>query len=226
MRTRTTNSKSKAAAVTGTTAKKKTTPKKAPAVATSVKAELPPELPKERAQTGSGGWTRLNEVKMTGFENVVDSIFSFNPDEAYAEVMASLELSQSASRTDYGDLVNALDAAEETARKALQLVANAKVAGENYQNDIKVLESQLHEQAVEELMAKFNDPDDDTVTKKPTIADIEAYKIANYHDEWHAMKERTSKSKRTVEYLEGLASVSAQRARDLRQMVASCRGAG
>lgn len=220
MRTRSTERKGKAAAVAG---KPSTTSKKA---APSVKAEMPPELPGECGQQGSGSFDRVSAIKMTGFENIIDSVFTFDAESAYTEVKASLELVGKASRTDYGELVDALDAAEENARKALQLVANAKVAGENYQNDIKVLESALHEQAVDELMGKFDDPDDKSVTKKPTIADIEAYKIANYHDEWHSMKERVAKSKRTVEYLEGLAGLTAQRARDLRQMVASCRGAG
>lgn len=196
-----------------------------PKVAGSVKAEKPPEL-KERQQSGSGGYTRASRITMSGFENIVDSLFKFDPDEVYEHVLNSLELAGQASRTDYGDLVDALDAAEENARKALQLLANAKVAAVNYENDIKVLEAELHEQAVSEIMAKYDDPMDKSVTKKPTVADIEAYKISTYHDEWHDMKERVTKAKRTVEYMEGLAGLTAQRARDLRQMVASCRGAG
>lgn len=230
MRSRTTNRKEKAAATAGVVSdthpgdEKPKRSRKKSTTSASVTVEMPPELPKDGEQQGSSN-SRVSQIKMSGFENIIDSVFTFNPDTVYDEVKDCLTLGQNASRTDYGDLVNALDASEENARKALQLVANAKVASANYQADVDVIKSELHEQSVREIYAEFEDPDNKNVKRKPTKDDIEAYKVSNYHDEWSDIEDRVQKAKRTVDYLEGLAALCAQRSRDLRQMVASSRGA-
>lgn len=228
MRSRSVNRKAKAAETAGVESEKPPADEKPrrsrKKTSASVTAEMPPELPKEGEQQGSSD-TRVSQIKMTGFENIIESTFTFNPDTVYAEVKAGLTLGTKASRADYGDLVNALDASEENARKALQLVANAKVASSNYQADVNIIRSELHEQSVREIYLRLEDQNDDTVKRKPTKDDIEAYKVSNYHDEWSDMENRVQKAKRTVDYLEGLAALCAQRARDLRQMVSGNRGA-
>lgn len=203
--------------------KTRRTRKPAASVTAELPPELPPELPGEKSQTGSSD-TRVSRLSMTGFENIIESTFTFDPDTALDEVKACLTLSQKASRTEYGELVDALDLAEESARKALLLVVNSKVACANYLSDVDIIKSELHEQSVREMMLRHEDPDDKAVTRKPTKDDVEAYKVSTYHDEWSDIEERSQKAKRTVDYLEGLFSLSAQRARDLRQMVASSRG--
>lgn len=160
---------------------------------------------------------RVSNVSMTGFESIIDNVFAFDPDVAYEQVTACLQLGQKPSQTDYGSLVNALDAGEENARVALQLLANARVALARYTADVRVIQGRLREQSVAELKASG--------AARPTIADIEAYMMAEYHDEWRDGEVQVSTAKETVHYLEGLASLVAQRARDLRQMVASARGA-
>jgi hypothetical protein len=199
--------------------------KPAQTIARSVKVELPPET-SGPAHRGTGD-SRISKIRMTGFENIIDSVFAFDPDAVYKEVMSCLTLGQAASRTEYGHLVDALDESEENARKALQLVANAKVALKVYTGDVEIIRSELHEQATREVMNEWETPEDPKkplFLKKPTIADIEAYKVSTYHDEWADGEKRLAEAKETVAYLEGLAALTAQRARDLRQMVASSRG--
>lgn len=195
-----------------------------PKVVGSAKAELQPGQEREHS-VGSNSVTRATELRMSGFETIIDSVFTFDPEAAYEEVIAGLTLSGKASATSYGELVDALDVAEDNARKALQLVAKAKVTCARFITDSDILRAELHQQATSELLAKFEDPSDRTVTKKPTVADIEAYKITTYYDEWADLESKTQEAKRTVDYLEGLASLTSQRARDLRQMVAGSRGA-
>jgi hypothetical protein len=188
--------------------------------ATSVRVELPPSAKPETAQKGgSVHTTRVSGVSMTGFETIIDSVFSFDSEAVYQEVLNSLEFQGKASRAEYGMLIDALDAAEEVARKALQLVANAKVACVRYLADVDSIRGQLREDARNELL---NERDGG---KAPTIADIEARVASAYHDEHRDIEVRIAKAKRSVEYLEGLASLTAERARDLRQMVAKSRGA-
>lgn len=158
---------------------------------------------------------------MTGFEQVIDTLFVTNTEELYQEVLNGLAMAGKASRQDYGTLVDLLDASEEIARKALVLVANCKVANSNFQADAGVIEGELRNQASVEVVRIHKEQE----RKAPTIADIEAYMMSTYHDEYRALKQRIAKGKATYEYLEGLAALTAQRARDLRQMVASARGA-
>lgn len=174
-----------------------------------------------------------SRVEFTGYENIIDSLFTFDPDQAVKQVTECLQFSKQASRTEYGELVDALDQAEENARVALQLVANSEVALVNYKNDMETIRAGIREKAVEEMMDDSDDGDEDTEgakkkppkpKKRPTIADIDAYMRSTYHDELNDADDRLAKGKQMVEYFRGLATLTAQRARDLRQMVASCRG--
>lgn len=171
------------------------------------------------------GNTRVSKLAMTGYENIIDNLFTVDPDALYGEVVECLELDSRASRTDYGHLVEALDRAESNVEKALRLVANAKVTYAAYSADVKVIEGELHSQAAREIQEAYEDPDNKEVTKKPTVADVEAYKASTYHDEYADCKTRLEKAKRSVEYLEGLQKAVSERARDLRQMCAGARGA-
>lgn len=232
--------KEAAAAVLGETPNAARTAPSARDIAANAPAARQPQGAPEGGGGGAaagpkeGGYrTRASSVVMTGFESIIDNLFTFDADATFANVIKGLELSQPASQTDYGTLVDALNAAEEIARQALQLVANAKVANARYTADVGVIRAELHEQCVAELMEQYRkeveaeagEKRKTSTARKPTIGDIDAYKAANYNDEWSDIEERLAKSKETVHYLEGLAGLAAQRARDLRQMVASSRGA-
>lgn len=216
MRRRTTDksAKEKAAEVTGTPVDRKTSAKE-------VSLE---GVDRHQKPVGSNANKRAGSVKMEGFETIIDNLFVFDADAAYQEVRDFLTLSGKASRAEYGMLVDALDQAAEMAVTAHQLLANARVAFSRFEVDSNVLSSTLREQCVQEIMAKFNDPDDKTVTKKPTIADIEAYMASNYYDEISDQKGQLTKAKESCNYIEGLVKALEQRQRDLRQMVASARG--
>lgn len=219
-----TSAKDRAAAALAPSAKVVDEP--APAAPTATREAPRPRKPDVERDAESGyGDTRVSRLQMTGFETIIDNVFTFDPDAAYAEVIACLELGQKASRTDYGSLVDALDDAESNVEKALRLVANAKVTLVSYKADVDVILGQLHSHAAAEYQKMFEDPSNTEVTKKPTIADIEAYKMSTYHDEYADCQVRLEKAKRTVDYLEGLQKAVSERARDLRQMCASARGA-
>jgi phage baseplate assembly protein W len=188
------------------------------ALAPNVRADnvLNGTQPTTRGVTG-GAQTRASQIQFSGFERVVDSLFVFDVDVALEQILGALRLSNRPSRTDYGSLVDALDEAQEVARVALQLVANAQVAQKNYEADVGVIRGELREQCVVELKGEG--------VTRPTLADIEARMASSFHDEYRDIEQRLQKAKSMVEYLEGLAARCAERARDLRQMVSSCRNA-
>lgn len=147
-----------------------------------------------------------------GFDAIIESVFEMDAPSDYKRIMKSLVSDMKPSRAEYGMLVDALDDAEENSRKALQIVANAKVARKAFEAECDVLESTMREHTVIEL--------EKTASKKLTLADIQAAMVSRYHDEWRDLAERKAKALALVEYLEGMAKVVQERARDLRQMVA------
>lgn len=173
--------------------------------------------PRDRKQGGSGAkGRRAASVHMEGFENIVDNLFIFDVDATYKELVAFLERIKP-SRLEYGSLVDTLDEAAGMVERAHLLAANAKVALARFEVDQGVIKGELREQAYAELL-------DQRDGKKPTIADVEAYMAANYHDEVSSQREQTAKAKESCNYFDGLAKALQERQRDLRQMVASSRG--
>lgn len=233
-RTRTSSAKAKAEAVvaeiqTGSDdcfksepVQEESKPKKMAGSAKTVSQAVDPDIPPD-SQSRPEVVTRASRLTMTGYETVIDNLFEFNPDAAYEQVRNGLTLGEDPSRVDYGTLVQALDDAEENARVALQLVAHAANAYAGFKSDIETIQAELHEQATSELMDAFKDPDNKDVTKKPTVADVDAYKRSNYHDEYSDAVAKLSKAKESVGYLSGLSGLAKERCRDLRQMVASSR---
>jgi hypothetical protein len=170
------------------------------------------------------GLTRVSKIEMTGYERIIDSVFTINRDKVFEEVRAFLRFEGNPSQMSYGELVDELNQAQETAVRALQLVANANATLANYLGDVEIIKAELHEQAKIEMNAKWKDPADDEVTTKPTIADVEAYKVSTYHDEWADITRRVTEAKQTVAFIEGLAKRASERARDLRDMASNARG--
>jgi len=158
-----------------------------------------------------------------GVDRIVDTLFDL-PDahEEYLAVKASLRLGTRASRADYGTLVDALDAAEDMAERAYRIFVNAKVARDAYDIDAQAIEAGMREQANAALQAE---KDAKTRSKAITDADVVAYMAAKFPDEWRDVTARRGRARRTISYLENLSYRAAERAKDLRQMVARARDA-
>lgn len=147
-----------------------------------------------------------------GFDAIIDTLFVFDSKESYERIQGFLVSSKKASRQDYGSLLDALDEAAEVSRIALQLVANAVVARENFESEAEVIAATLRESAIEDLKRTG-----DKITNDAADARMKVL----HHDEVRSLAERRAKAKQTVVYLEGLAKVATERQRDLRQMVAT-----
>lgn len=154
----------------------------------------------------------VENLKMgVGFDVLVETMFEFDAEQAYARVKQSIAALTRSDRSDYGSLVNALDEAAEASALALQLSMNARVARDTLEVEAQVIESALRDRARAALQ--------NSGIAKPTIADIEARMSADWHDEVRALTERRSKARELANGLEGLARIASERQRDLRQMV-------
>jgi hypothetical protein len=156
-----------------------------------------------------------------GYDRIVATLFDMpDPHEAYLRVKLSLRLGVKASRADYGTLVDALDEAQEMADQAYDLFVNAKVAADSYDIDAQMIESGMREQAMAALMDEYQAKK----RKSPTNDDVTAWMAAQFPDEWRDVQARRGRARRMIAKLENLSQRAHERARDLRQMVASSRG--
>jgi len=156
-----------------------------------------------------------------GYDRIVATLFDMpDPHEVYLRVKSSLRLGVKASRADYGTLVDALDEAQEMADQAYDLFVNAKAAADSYDIDAQMIESGMRDQAMSVLMTEYQAKK----RKSPTNDDVTAWMAAQFPDEWRDVQARRGRARRMVAKLENLSQRAHERARDLRQMVASSRG--
>ena len=102
-------------------------------------------------------------------------------------------------------------------RKALQIVANAKVSRKAFDAEADTIEAALRESTIRILEKEV---DTGVRQKRYTKEDVHSVMVSRYHDEWRDLVDRRAKVKATEEYLIDLARTVQERARDLRQMVA------
>lgn len=146
-----------------------------------------------------------------GFDALVETVFTQDTAQDFAAIMQSLAFDLKPSRMEYGMLVDALDKAPGHSARALQIVANAKVARKGHEAECDVLLSSMRSDARDALEHEG--------AKRPTIADIDGKMASMFHDEYREIKERLAKASALVEYLDGMSRVVQERARDIRQMV-------
>lgn len=161
-----------------------------------------------------------------GFGRVITH--QFRPTDAYleyTELRAMLRSDGRASALSYGELVDALDVAEDAAHRGAELCAQAKVVHDEFDFNAKVIAAALRKNAVEELerrKAEFK-AENKTAGKAITNDDIEAEIASQNPDEWLELESRRGKARRSIALFEDLAVRLAERAKDLRQMVARAR---
>jgi len=155
-----------------------------------------------------------------GYDRVVDRVFRIDADGEYAQLETRLKLSMRASRADYGSVVDALDEAEDLARRAMALYVNGKVAVAAFEIDARVIEGALREQAVSGLEAEKERGER---KKAITEGDVDGRIASMFPDEYRDLAVKRSKAKEVCVYFERLAELWKERARDLRAMVGNAR---
>jgi hypothetical protein len=179
------------------------------------------------AARAEGAPKKAEELEMGGgFGRVITH--QFRPTDAYleyTELRTMLRSEGRASQLSYGQLVDALDVAEDAAHRGAELCAQAKVMHDEFDFNAKVIAAALRKNAVEELerrKAEFK-AENKTAGKAITNDDIEAEIASQNPDEWLELESRRGKARRSIALFEDLAVRLAERAKDLRQMVARAR---
>lgn len=152
-----------------------------------------------------------------GFRRIEERVFDLpNPDAEYE----SLEGALSVGSRDTDDLARALDEAEDCARRAHRLYANAKLDLARFQADAEVIEGAIRTEAAAELQ---RERDSGLRTKQITDADVTAKAAALFPDEWRDLAARKVRAKLAVEHMERFADLWVSRCRSLGGLLASRR---
>ena len=155
------------------------------------------------------------------YRAIVTSVFAVDSPEAlYREVMEAIRPVR-ASRVDRGTVIDLLDAAQETAVRARQLLAHAKVTHDLFEVDAKAAVGAMREQATVRLEAEKAAG---TRKKAITEADVEGTAAAMFPDAWRETARTASEARQTVQTLEFLVDRAIDRARDLRAILNSLPG--
>lgn len=161
-----------------------------------------------------------------GFDRIVSRVYAIDTDKEYDELVAGLQSTMQPSRSDYGTIVDALDVAEDCARRAMMLFVNAKVTDKAFELDSLAITGAMRKDAVAALNAEKVGDDGKPIKgmKAITNDDVTAYISSQWADQWRRIELDREKSKRMCEYLERLAELWKQRARDLGIMASNARG--
>jgi hypothetical protein len=152
-----------------------------------------------------------------GFARITETIFDLpDPAAEYADLEAALQL----GTKSLDSITDALDRAEDNARRAHRLYVCARVDAERFNLDADVIEAAMRTQAVAELQ---REKDSGLRTKQITDGDTTAKVAVMYPDEHRDLSERRIKSRKMVEHLEAFASLWRSRCYSLAKMLESKR---
>jgi hypothetical protein len=152
-----------------------------------------------------------------GYDRITERVFNLpDPDAEYEDLEQALVLG---TRT-YESVSEALDRAEDNARRAHRLYVNARVDAERFNIDADVIESAMRTQAVGELQ---REKDAGVRTKTITETDTASKVAAMFPDEYRDLAERKVKSRKMVEHMEVFAKLWSSRCSSLSKMLESKR---
>jgi hypothetical protein len=159
-----------------------------------------------------------------GFDRIVSRVYNIDSEKEYDELVAGLS-GLLPSRSDYGTIVDALDIAEDCARRAMALYVNAKVTDVAFELDATAITGSMRKDAVAALQAEKVDAEGKVIkgTKMITEADVTGYMASQWADQWRRIELDRAKSKQMCVYLERLAELWKQRARDIAIMASNAR---
>lgn len=162
-----------------------------------------------------------------GFERVITHQFRVvDEEQEYLELRASLLFKdERASALGYGELLNALDAAEDLAHRGAELAARAHLAYLEFEINAQLILSPLHEAAKKALEDRKAEMvrEKGSAGKQITNDDVKAEIAVLFPDEWTELETKKKKAKLSVSLFDNLAERLVSRAGHLRTMVARSR---
>lgn len=176
-------------------------------------AKAPPAAEELFDAPGRGGMGR-------GYERIQRHLFAVAEWDEYEHLESRLRLDRPAHEADYATLVDALDEAEDNARRAHRLFCCGKVALEVFESHALEREAAMRSACSEELEKLKAEG---AMTKRIANADIDALMAQKHPDEVRALAEERAKSKRMVEHFERLSELWQSRARSLQVMITTMR---
>jgi hypothetical protein len=152
-----------------------------------------------------------------GWGRIVRTVFRIDEEDAFAK-LSRVRFEKEASRLEYGELVDALDACSEHIVLASQLLQNAKVVRRMYELELDAIRAPMRKQAKKEL-------GDEKVKGSGaiTLDDINARIIELWPDEWRRQEENIARVKGSVDHVEELLERWKMRARELDGLVRTSR---
>lgn len=154
-----------------------------------------------------------------GYERIIERTFKIDEWQEHLDLEEALTIGN-VTRAEYGLLADALDNAEDNARRAHRLYCNAVVALEGFEADASAIEGGLWDQASAELQ---NEHAEGTRKKAPTKDDIKARMATLFSDEVRNLAMKRAKAKTTVDHLSRIADLWRNRCHTLRTFVEKAR---
>ncbi len=161
-----------------------------------------------------------------GVERVITHQFrAIDTFETYTALRGKLRFKGRASALGLGEILDALNEAQQAAYDASELVAQAKSAHDEFELHAKIIRSAMWKEALEVLNQRKADFKAETKAsgKALTNDDIEAEIMSQHPDEWSDLEIRRGRARRGIALLEALAADLVERAKDLRAMYARAR---
>jgi hypothetical protein len=155
-----------------------------------------------------------------GYERIQRHLFAIDEWSEYEYLESRLRLDRPAHEADYATLVDALDEAEDNARRAHRLYCCGRAALEVFESHATEREAAMRAACSEELEKLKAEG---AMTKRIANADIDALMAQKHPDEVRAIAEERAKSKRMVEHFERLSELWQSRARSLQVMITTMR---
>lgn len=152
-----------------------------------------------------------------GYERIQERVFDLpDPDSEYTELQRDLQI----GNQQFDSIYNALDRAEDNARRAHRLYICARVDAERFALDADVTEGGLWAAATADLQ---REKDSGARTKQITDADVRARVSTMFPEQWSQLQERRIKARKTIEHLERFADLSKTRCFSLANMLSTKR---
>jgi hypothetical protein len=152
-----------------------------------------------------------------GFDRITTSIFTLpDPSAEYEALEAALKV----GTQEFTRIADAMDNAEDNARRAHRLYVNARLDAERFNIDADVIEAAMRTPALHALEA---DKLAGVRTKQITDTDVASKIAALFPDEHRDLAERRIKSRKMVEHLETFAQLWRSRCYSISKMLESKR---
>src|ERR1700690_3786490 len=153
-----------------------------------------------------------------GVARVVHKIHAIDPEVEYDALLKHLD--PDPTRMEYSAAYAYADAAESKARKALQLMAVARVEQKAFEFHRAKMESAMRKEGMVELQAE---KDGGVRSKQITDADVRARMVENYSDEMESLERRGQQVTNAVDVTTDLAKLAATRCKTAQTMLSVVR---